>query len=40
MNYFPTSLATNKAFCNREKELQHISYNIEQKIATVVSRRR
>jgi uncharacterized protein len=29
MNYFPTYLALDKAFCNRKKELQKLFYNIE-----------
>lgn len=29
MNYFPTSLAGGKAFCNRKEELQRILYNLK-----------
>lgn len=29
VNYFPTYLALDEAFCNRKKELQRLSYNVE-----------
>ena len=36
MNYFPMSLATGKAFCNRKEELSRINYNLEGKIPTLL----
>ena len=36
MNYFPVSLASGKAFCNRKEELKQIHYNLENKIATLL----
>ncbi len=36
MNYFPTSLVTGKAFCNRKKELKRIHYNLEKHIPTLL----
>lgn len=36
MNYFPMSLATGRAFCNRKEELLKIHYNLENKISTLI----
>lgn len=36
MNYFPTSLASGNAFCNRKVELKRILYNLENLIPTLL----
>jgi DNA-binding MarR family transcriptional regulator len=36
MNYFPISLASGKAFCNRKEELQRIYYNIKDASPTLL----
>ena len=36
MNYFPVSLATGKAFCNRAVELDKIHYNLTNQISTLL----
>lgn len=34
--YFPTVLATDQAFCNREKEIQRLAYNLENGTPTLL----
>ncbi len=36
VNYFPLSLASGKAFCNRRNELKRIHYNLKNKNATLL----
>lgn len=35
-NYFPTLIAEGKAFCNRTKETEHLLYNIDAKIPSLL----